>query len=76
MRRNRKKSNITIAALAKSTILKHQKIICILGASIFLLALYRTVVVDAEPGQPFECHMVDLNNDGRMEILASAFDTR
>jgi len=36
----------------------------------------KTVVVDAEPGQPFECHMVDLNNDGRMEILASAFDTR
>jgi len=36
----------------------------------------RSVVVDGAPGQPFECHMVDLNNDGKMEIIASAYDTR
>ncbi len=28
------------------------------------------------PGQPFEAHFVDLNNDGKLEIIASAFDTR
>jgi len=36
----------------------------------------RSVVVDSAPGQPFECHMADLNNDGTMEIIASAYDTR
>jgi len=34
------------------------------------------LVVDATPGQPFEAHFADLNNDGRMEILASCYDTR
>jgi hypothetical protein len=32
--------------------------------------------VDVAPGQPFEAHFVDLNNDGKLEIIASAFDTR
>jgi len=35
-----------------------------------------SVVVDSAPGQPFECHMLDLNNDGTLEIIASAYDTR
>ena len=34
------------------------------------------MVVDSAPGQPFEAHFADLNNDGKPEILASAFDTR
>jgi hypothetical protein len=34
------------------------------------------VEVDVAPGQPFEAHFVDLNNDGKLEIIASAFDTR
>ncbi len=33
-------------------------------------------MVDVAPGQPFEAHFVDLNNDGKLEIIASAFDTR
>lgn len=36
----------------------------------------KSVVVDDAPGQPFECHMADLNADGKMEIIASAYDTR
>ena len=44
---------------------------------VFILYLiFRSVVVDDAPGQPFECHMADLNNDGKMEIIASAYDTR
>jgi len=36
----------------------------------------KSVVVDAAPGQPFEAHFADLNNDGVLEILASCYDTR
>jgi len=36
----------------------------------------KSVTIDTEPGQPFECHMADLNLDGTMEIMASAFDHR
>jgi len=34
------------------------------------------LVVDAAPGQPFEAHFADLNNDGRLEILASCYDKK
>ena len=34
----------------------------------------RSVVVDDTQGIPFECHAVDLNMDGTLEILASAFE--
>lgn len=36
----------------------------------------KSMVVDAAPGQPFEAHFADVNNDGVLEILASCFDTR
>merc|ERR1712110_1035501 len=36
----------------------------------------KSVVVDDAPGQPFEAHFADLNNDGVLEILASCYDTR
>jgi len=36
----------------------------------------QSMVVDAAPGQPFEAHFADLNNDGVLEILASCYDTR
>ena len=36
----------------------------------------KSMVVDAAPGQPFEAHFADLNNDGVLEILASCYDTR
>jgi len=36
----------------------------------------KSIVVDDAPGQPFEAHFADLNNDGRLEILASCYDTR
>ena len=36
----------------------------------------RAMVVDEAPGQPFEAHFADLNNDGKLEILASCYDTR
>ena len=35
-----------------------------------------SVVVDAAPGQPFEARFGDANNDGKLEIYASAYDTR
>jgi len=35
----------------------------------------KSIVVDANPGQPFEARFADLNNDGVMEILASGYDT-
>jgi hypothetical protein len=43
---------------------------------VIVILVFRSVVVDAAPGQPFEAHFVDLNNDGKMEVIASAFDTR
>jgi len=36
----------------------------------------QSVVVDAAPGQPFEAKFGDINNDGKLEIFASAYDTR
>ena len=36
----------------------------------------QSAVVDAAPGQPFEARFDDVNNDGKLEILASAYDTR
>ena len=36
----------------------------------------KSIVVDEAPGQPFEAHWADLNNDGVLEILASCYDTR
>merc|ERR1712156_1321438 len=33
-----------------------------------------SVVVDAAPGQPFEARFGDANNDGRLEVFASAFN--
>merc|ERR1712142_218494 len=36
----------------------------------------KSIVVDDAPGQPFEAHFADLNNDGVLEILASCYDTR
>jgi len=36
----------------------------------------KSIVVDDAPGQPFEAHFADLNNDGQLEILASCYDTR
>jgi len=36
----------------------------------------KSMVVDDAPGQPFEAHFADLNNDGVLEILASCYDTR
>jgi len=36
----------------------------------------KSMVVDEAPGQPFEAHFADLNNDGVLEILASCYDTR
>ena len=35
----------------------------------------KSVVVDPSPGQPFEARFADVNNDGKLEILASAYDT-
>lgn len=35
----------------------------------------KSMVVDSAPGQPFEAHFADINNDGRLEILASCYDT-
>merc|ERR1711892_64411 len=35
----------------------------------------QSIVVDDAPGQPFEARFADLNNDGVLEILASAYDT-
>merc|ERR1711872_1019 len=34
----------------------------------------KSVVVDAAPGQPFEARFGDANNDGRLEVFASAFN--
>ena len=34
----------------------------------------RSVVVDAAPGQPFEARFGDANNDGKVEIFASAYN--
>ena len=34
----------------------------------------KSMVVDAAPGQPFEAHFADLNNDGVLEILASCYE--
>jgi len=36
----------------------------------------QSIVVDAAPGQPFEARFDDINNDGVLEILASAYDTK
>merc|ERR1739838_467761 len=36
----------------------------------------KSMVIDDAPGQPFEAHFADINNDGVLEILASGFDTR
>jgi len=36
----------------------------------------QSMVVDTGVGQCFEAHWADLNNDGKMEILASCYDTR
>lgn len=33
-------------------------------------------VLDNEPGQPFEARFADLDNDGVLEVVASAYDTR
>jgi len=35
----------------------------------------QSLVIDDNPGQPFEARFDDLNNDGTLEILASAYDT-
>ncbi|TRY79643.1 hypothetical protein TCAL_12605 [Tigriopus californicus] len=34
----------------------------------------QSVIIDEKPGVPFEAHFYDLNNDGKLEILASAID--